>query len=107
MSTTYVVESGWITFERFGGNVWEHRSDDPDTWEFEDEREARAWFERVANDLPRAYRVERQCEGRAWREMDAYASLEARRDESGDTWYGGIDEARYGADNWERDHPEE
>lgn len=112
MREFYVVESGWITFHQFGDRVEERRSDEPDEWEFTDYHEAREAFEQVAADLARAYRTERQCSGRAWREMDAYATLEARdevEDENGEQWceFVQLGEARYGLEEWERDHPEE
>lgn len=105
---TYAVVSGWITRYRFGDGIEECRGDDDGAWCYDTEDEAREKFNAVAAGLALDYRVERQCAGRAWSERDAYAELQAW-DEGADGWLVAVevlDEARYGLEDWERDHPE-
>lgn len=105
----YSVSTGWTAYVQCGDRV--DARDDESAWDnYTDEAEARAEFERCRADLARRYRVERQCAGRAWRECDAYAALEAYDVEA----YGTDDEAwdyvdrlevaRYGREDWDREH---
>lgn len=109
--THYVVEAGW--YEPGRGHEGETRCDHPDTWYFDTEREAREAFGHIAADLPRAYRVDRETEGRTFGDRGLYVLLkqwEQWEDEDGDRFgelLDQLDERRYGLGEWERDHPEE
>lgn len=111
--TLYEVEQGWVRFVQCGGSVEELKGDSPTSEDFETLGEARACFDSWSSNLGHDYRVERQCAGKAWREQDAYVELsrnEYSLDEDGEPeWLECsevLDEARYGCEDYERDHPE-
>ena len=105
---TYAVVSGWITSLRIGDGIEERSDESGGPWCYDTEDEARERFEMDAAGLACDYRVERQCAGRAWEERDAYVSLQAwdENDDGCDVRVEELAVARYGLEDWERDHPE-